>query len=157
MTLFEILIFSTSIITCLTSFITFLLYERRLKSTRELEMSKKLYLPHLLVYLPNLFAEFIKSNQSEESIVDFSTHLKTFRKDLGYFKYAHATIYQTVNQAIRRIDEELCISIQNVKNPLNKTNKLADMMSINQSLNTIYKAFLYELPDDHIDKYFKTK
>lgn len=113
-------------------------------------MSRVLYDEYLLLKLPKAYDSYSKSINPIQAGKQLSRQLKIFKQHLHYFEYSHLPIYTKVLSAIRLIDLA-------VKDQVEGANHSQSNRKIRYALNTIYKAFLYELPDDHIDKYFKKK
>lgn len=122
------------------------------KSNKEFEMSKILYNEYLLNVLPKAFDQYILSKDWIIAGKDFSTKLKSFRRDIRYFKYSHKSIYNSILSSLENIDNQITKGTQPIDFPEQKEEiiqKIAD------ELDNIYKAFLFDLPSDRIEKYFK--
>ncbi|MBS9339113.1 hypothetical protein G6R29_05700 [Fructobacillus sp. M2-14] len=150
MNLYNLLTFLPTFIICIATCMTLYLAEKRLKSNREMDFSRPLYQNYLLSELPNALTEYEIGQYSKLSVETFSTKLKHFKKDIRYFQYAHNKIYQDVSNSIACIDRIL--SQEPGSKSIGKTSS-----EISDLLHKIYKAFLFDLPDDHIDSYFRLK
>lgn len=121
-----------------------------MKSKREIEFSKPLYQAYLLSTLPKALRTYITSEDKQQSGTQLSYLLRDFKNDMLYFKYAHSKIYDQLLSALATIEH--CI----VQDEVSKSNPTT-LTLLNDSFHKIYKAFLFDLPDDRIDSYFKFK
>lgn len=150
MTYTNLLILIPPCIMCAIAVATFYLTERRIKSNREIEFSKKIYQDYLLVDLPKAINTYSGSKGHDRSSAELSYLLRDFRNDMHYFKYVHNNVYQQLLAAVSTIDYA-------IEHQENENTIATNVLKINESLHQIYKAFLFDLPDDHIDRYFRLK
>lgn len=155
MTLSDLLLILPPCIICAIAVRTFYLNEKRLKSNREMAMSSKLYQDFLLSTLPEALDNYQLAEKKQEATTEFSSRLKDFTKNIRYFKFAHPKIYNSAISGVEEIEEAL--SNRLLASPPNLSNSQDIFDVLSPSLDKIYKAFLFDLPDDHIDSYFKFK
>ncbi len=122
------------------------------KSNKEFEMSKILYNEYLLNVLPKAFDQYALSINLIRAGREFSTTLKSFRRDIRYFKYSHREIYDSIFSSLEKIDIQITKGTQPIEFPEQKDEIIQEIAN---EIDNIYKAFLYDLPSDRIENYFK--
>lgn len=122
------------------------------KSNKEFEMSKILYNEYLLNVLPKAFDQYAMSMNLVTAGKELSTTLKIFRRDIRYFKYSHRTIYSSIFKSLEKIDIQITKGTNTIEFPEQKDEIVQEIAN---EFDNIYKAFLYDLPSDRIEKYFK--
>lgn len=147
-----IVITGTSSIVALLSFFK---TKKWAKSLKENEMSKSLYDDYLIKKLPKLYEEYVMSNDWTNKGKILLTSIKQFRRSILYFQYSHYKIYEDVLNSIEEIEK--IISEGANEQPQEKAKRDRIELKLSTEFNNIYKAFLVDLPNDRIEKYFKQK
>ncbi|WP_273728612.1 hypothetical protein [Leuconostoc mesenteroides] len=136
----------------LLGFKNYLSIGRWAKSNKEFEMSKILYNEYLLNVLPKAFDQYALSINLTVAGKELSTTLKSFRRDIRYFKYSHQAIYDSIFSSLEKIDNQITKGTGPIEFPEQKNEIIQEIAN---EFDNIYKAFLFELPSDRIEKYFK--
>lgn len=127
--------------------------QRWKRSNKEYEMSRSLYDDYLIKLIPKAYDEYVMSHDWVTAGKEFSTCLKSFRRDIRYFKYSHGKLYRSLLRSLEQIDDSITKGTQVIQFPEQKKDIID---SIANSLDEIYKTFLLDLPNDRIEKHFKS-
>lgn len=153
MTFFNWLTIIVAVISAGINLTSFFKTRKWAKTAREDEFSKKLFVDFLLEEFPKAYEKFILSVDWVVAGKEFSSALKKFRHEILYFKYSHNAIYKNVTITLEKLDDQITKAAMTAKDSTNEREAIGDSMA--DSMDTIYKAFLVELPNDRIERYFK--
>lgn len=153
MTLFNLLTIIVAIGSIILNAASFFKTKKWAKTTREDELSKKLFVDFLLDEFPKAYEKFTLSKDLLNAGKEFSTVIKQFRHQILYFKYSHYSIYETVMDSLESLDDQITKATITGNESTYSRDTVENAMA--EAMDSIYKAFLVELPNDRIERYFK--
>lgn len=153
MTFFNCLTIFVAIVSAGVNVISFFKTKKWAKTAREDELSKKLFVDFLLEQFPTEYKKFTLSKDWLNAGKEFSTVIKQFRHQILYFKYSHSSIYGNVMDALEILDEQISKASTTDIDSTHQRDAVENAMA--DAMDSIYRAFLVELPNDRIERYFK--